>query len=349
MKGLILCAGKGKRLRPLSYSQSKTLLPVANIPVLQYCIEKLIHLEIKDIGIVINPVQHRLMEEKIAGITHQGINISLIHQPFPKGIADAIVHAKSFINQEPFMLLLGDNLIQDSLLGLKKSIDEEHAQGALILAKVPNPQDYGVVTIAGDQIVDLEEKPLEPKSNLVMIGAYAFDSSIITAVESISPSERGEYEITDAIQWLLQQGHKLSYTVTDKHFSDVGTVDRWLDANRWMLDEKKSSISSQSVLTNCTVIPPVIIDENCIIKGSTIGPYVSISSNVVIKDCHIADSIILEGSELYNIPQKISQSIFGQFSKVNGMLGEVSSIRYVLGDKSTIAYETYIKAEKEEL
>lgn len=339
MKGLILCAGKGTRLQPLSYTQPKTLLPVANKPVLYYCIENLVKLGINEIGLVLNKSQERLIKEKLGSGQRFGAKITYIYQRKPKGIADAVKKAEDFIAMESFVLLLGDNLIQESLDCLKVTLEQEKVNGSIMLAKVRNPQDYGIAEISSGRIIGLEEKPQRPRSNLAIIGAYAFDSSIFKAIDSIRPSKRGEYEITDAIQWLINQGYVISYSITEKQYSDVGNVERWLEANQWMLDTMTTSnitISEQSHFENCTFNHPFIIGEGCNLKNSTIGPYVSIASGAKVDGCTIENSIILEGVTLKEIPKKITDSVFGQYSQVYGILNEWETIEYILGDKSSV-------------
>lgn len=345
MKGLILVAGKGTRLQPLTYSQPKTLLPVANKPVLAYCIQSLVEVGIGEIGIVLNPTQEKAIREAVGTGEDFGVQLTYLYQVEAKGIADALKPAEPFIGDHPFILLLGDNLIQESLLALKRSLEEGNADGAIMLAKVANPSDYGIAQLEEGRVIEIEEKPKEPKSNWAVIGAYAFTPAIFKAVKAILPSARGEYEITDAIQWLINQGYTIASVITRKHYSDVGNITRLLEANRWMLAElaKTGSLpQGKAVINNCTLIPPVIIGDGCELTDSTIGPYVSIANDAKVAHCHIENSILLKGATLISIPQKIKDSVFGQYSRVSGnMLGKegdgtFESINYVLGDKSTV-------------
>ncbi|CAM3045224.1 glucose-1-phosphate thymidylyltransferase [Paenibacillus sediminis] len=321
MKGLILCAGKGSRLHPLTLSYPKTILPVANKPILYYCIEKLVELDILDIGIVINKSQKKMIKEKLDYDKQWGIRITYIYQNEPKGIADAVRHAKDFIGADPFILLLGDNLITESLAGLKSSIERQESNAAVMLASVKNPQDYGIAEVVDGKIIGIEEKPINPKSNLAVLGSYAFDSTIFKAIDSISPSARGEYEITDALQWIIDHKYSVSSTYTDKHNVDVGTIERWLEANRSMLRNMKGR---RIYLAGCTfentqIIPPVIIERDCEIKDCVIGPYVSIGSDVWLEGCHIENSIILDSVRLKHIPYQIKNSIMGHHSVMAGL------------------------------
>jgi glucose-1-phosphate thymidylyltransferase len=339
MKGLILCAGKGTRLQPFSFSQPKTLLPVANKPVLFYGIEQLVKAGITDVGIVINNNQKKLMEEIVGFGDRFNANITYIFQNNPLGIADAVRTAESFIAKESFILLLGDNLIWEPLHVLRERLERHEANACISLAEVENPQDYGIAEIEGGKIKNLEEKPKEPKSNLAVIGAYAFDETIFAAIRSIYPSQRGEYEITDAIQWLIDRGHKVSYSVTDSNFSDVGNVFRWLAANRWMLDkvtDGENIISSDVQVHNCTIYPPVIIGDGCRLKDCEIGPYVSIQSGALVEGCKIENSIVLKGARLKHISHTIRNSVFGEHAEVIGSVDVFKYHQYILGDHSLL-------------
>lgn len=321
MKGLILCAGKGTRLHPLTFAYPKTILPVANKPILEYCIEKLIELNIVNIGIVINKSQKKMLEDIIGFGERWGIKLTYIYQDEPKGISDAVNYAKGFIGADPFMLLLGDNLITESLARLKDCIEKESNNASVLLAAVTNPQDYGIAEVNNAKIVRLEEKPKSPKSNLAVLGAYAFDSTIFKAIESISPSSRGEYEITDAIQWLIDNGYSVASSFSEKKNIDVGTFERWLEANRWMLEEMKETDLNLDniVFENSKIIPPVVVMHGCEIKDCIIGPYVSIGSDVQIEGCRIENSIILDHVRLKYISYPITDSIVGHHSVIAGL------------------------------
>ncbi|GAB7387570.1 glucose-1-phosphate thymidylyltransferase [Bacillaceae bacterium] len=339
MKGLILVAGNGTRMQPLSYTQPKTLLPVANKPVLYYGIENLLGLGIEEIGIVLNPSQDKAIRRKLVEQRPFPANFTFIYQERPQGIADAVGKAERFINGDSFLLLLGDNLIQEPLARLLHTFEKEKANGAILLATVEQPQDYGVAEVTGGRIVSLEEKPRQPKSNLAVIGAYVFDAAIFQAVRAIRPSPRGEFEITDAIQWLIDRRYTIVYTKTEEPYSDVGTIVRWLEANRWMLQRiagGQTLVAPTSQVTNCRLIPPVIVGDHCKLQDAVIGPYVSIASRARVERCQIKNSIILEGAELRDIPRMIADSVFGRFSRVTGAGRGWEADKYVLGDKATL-------------
>lgn len=338
MKGLILCAGRGTRLHPFSYSQPKTLLPVANHPVLHYCIRKLREVGVDDIGIVIHPSQVQI-PPMIGDGSQFGATITFIEQEVPLGIAHAVQLAQPFLHDEPFILLLGDNLLMDSLHGLSSAFFNSNSDGVVMLSEVERPQDYGIAEVQGGRLVSVEEKPRQPKSNLAVIGAYLFTKPIFESIATLQPSARGEYEITDAIQSLIDRGFHIAHAVTTGKYSDVGTIDRWLEANRWMLSNDLGNghqIGKESIVENCQIIGPVLIGDGCHIKNSRLGPYVSIQDGVHLENCaHIENSILLANSSLQDVMWKVTDSVFGRSSHLTGYTSDSSGV-FILSDKSSI-------------
>ncbi|WP_028546117.1 sugar phosphate nucleotidyltransferase [Paenibacillus taiwanensis] len=307
MKGLILCAGKGTRLQPFSNVTSKVLIPIANKPLLFYNIEKLLEIGIQEIGIVIQQAHEPLFKSIIGDGERWGVSITYLYQAKALGIADAVKQAEGFIRLDPFILLLGDNLIDQTLTDLRDSILLGQHDGALLLGEVEEPQHYGVAEIKEQHIVRLEEKPIHPKSNLAIMGAYAFTSKIFEAVHAITPSKRGEYEITDAIQRLIEAHFAISYTITYESHTDVGTIDRWLEANRWVLQKfasENAPLSEQTIDSTNPQSPLVLIDPSSHLVASEIGPFTTIGPHVYLENCHIEDCIILEGVSLKNVSLK---------------------------------------------
>lgn len=320
MKGLILCAGKGTRLYPITSHYPKTLLPVANIPLLQSCIDTLAEQHIREIGIVIHPSQETAIREQTAACEQQGLKISYIYQHIPKGISDAVRLASAFLGNDSFLLLLGDNLITESLASLKTMVETERYHAALLLAEVEHPQSYGIAEISGDRIVKLTEKPQQPKSNLAAMGAYAFAPTILRAASNIRPSARGEYEITDAIQWLIDRRYPVAYQIAGKPAIDVGTPERWLEANRWRLSElaENDSVHESTVLDNCRLIPPVAVGPDCVLRDCILGPNVSVGQGTTLEGCRIENSIVLNHCHLKHIPYVIQNTIVGYRSVMAG-------------------------------
>ncbi|MBM7553323.1 glucose-1-phosphate thymidylyltransferase [Thalassobacillus pellis] len=339
MKGLILTAGNGTRLRPLSQTKPKPLLPVANRPVISYGIEQLSNLGIQDIGLVIKPQQEELFRKSLHAYTNKNVRIHYIYQQEPKGIAHAVAQAEDFIGSDPMVLLLGDNLIDEPLDLIQESFQKESTHGTVMVTEVSKPEDYGIAKIKDNKIIELEEKPKEPKSNLAVIGAYMFQPTIFKAIHAISPSARGEYEITDAIQWMIDQGYTINHVKTTKPTFDVGTIDRWLEANQWMLKHYSRTTDDDfidSKTDGSVIIPPVDIGENCTIDNSVIGPYVSIESDAIVKNCVLKNSILLKGSHLENIPYEITDSIFGEKAVIVGLDGDEEVMHLVFGDESKV-------------
>ncbi|WP_274361877.1 sugar phosphate nucleotidyltransferase [Paenibacillus thermotolerans] len=300
MKGLILCAGKGTRLKPYTDTRPKTLLPVAGRPVLDYGIESLRNIGIRTIGIVINPEQGSIREYVGSGGRY-GAKVDYLFQSEPKGVAHAVKQAEDFLAGESFVLLLGDNLITEDLSILIESRRSLKGNASVLLRAVPNPSEFGIAEVEGGRIVRIEEKPKQPKSNLAVIGAYWFDSHIFEAIASIKPSARGEYEITDAIQWLLDHDYPVSYSVTDKKYSDVGTPERWLEANEWMLREtlrERIVIGSNAKIDNCTFIGPVVVGNDVTLKNTVIGPHVTMQDGSRAEGVRLEGSIVLDGAEI---------------------------------------------------
>ena len=300
MKGLILCAGKGSRVQPFSSDTPKSLLPVANKPLLFYCIEKLAELNIEEIGIVIQRERQAMFEARLGNGEQWGVKLTYLYQEIPLGIADAVRQAESFIASDPFILLLGDNLIAQSLAGLRDLVARQGHDAGMLLGRVAYPQDYGIAEVKGDLVIGLEEKPERPKSELASLGAYVFTPALFRAVHSISPSPRGEYEITHAIQWLIDHHHSVAYTITDGNHSDVGTAERWLEANRWVLEGLKSPGGPirENDYPGCRIIPPVLLDPSCELTDCTIGPYVTIGPRTRLVSCRVKNSILLEDVNL---------------------------------------------------
>lgn len=317
MKGLILCAGKGTRLHPFSNDYSKTLLQVANKPIIHYCIDSLKQVNIKDIGMVIRSTQLSLFQEHVGDGSQWGVNIEYVFQDIPLGIADAVKQAESYIGADSFILLLGDNLIEQSLKGLRDAILLERYDGALLLGKVEKPQDYGIAEINEQCIIGLEEKPAHPKSNLAVLGAYAFTPNIFDAIHAIKPSRRGEYEITDAIQWLVDNDFSLTYEETVLMHTDVGTVPRWLAANRWMLQKLTQSqvnLDVHSQASNCTFIQPVVVHPSSQLTNCVIGPYVTIGRDAILDNCTVENSVVMEKVRLSH--KQLIDAVAGQFITV---------------------------------
>ncbi|MBL0388637.1 NTP transferase domain-containing protein [Tumebacillus sp. ITR2] len=325
MKGVILCAGSGSRIRPFSLTLPKPLLPVLNRPLLEHAMIALQAIGIEEIAIVINPSQQAEFEH---------VNAKILYQEKPLGIANAVSKAATFVGSDSFVLLLGDNLILEPLNSL---VQAAHGKsGAVLLQEVETPQDYGIAKLVNGRLVKLVEKPRVPEGNLAVVGAYLFDPSIFQAVQAISPSARGEYEITDAMQWLIEQGRDIGYAVSGNPCFDVGTIERWLSANRYLLQQNAGQVQLGNgvQLDRCTLVPPVLIGDHCVLQDAVIGPNVSIQNGSHLKKCTVRDSILLEHVTL--LDAEFTHSILGRHADISGTGGKSAATRGYLGDFSKL-------------
>ncbi|MEO0275878.1 MAG: glucose-1-phosphate thymidylyltransferase [candidate division WOR-3 bacterium] len=353
MKGLILSGGKGTRLRPITHYLSKQLIPVANKPVLFYSLEAMQEAGIKDVGIVIGDTW-REIKEIVQDGKKWNLNVTYIHQEAPLGLAHAVMISEDFIGKEPFVMYLGDNILKEGIKRFVKEFEEKLPDAQIFVSEVSNPQDFGVVIIKEGKIVKLVEKPKKPKSNLALVGVYIFNHHIFEAVKNLKPSWRGEYEITDAINWLLNNKYKVNYLKVKGWWKDTGKPEDLIEANRIILEDLiedvkgkvknskiigKVNIGENTIVENSHLRGPVIIGKNCIIKDSYIGPFTSISDECEIIKAEIEDSIIMQGSKIIEIEGRIEESIIGKevIIKKNDLKRKVK--KFVIGDHSIINLE----------
>ncbi len=357
MKALILSGGAGTRLRPLTHTSAKQLLPIANKPIIFYGIEAIASAGIKEFGIIVGETKDAVMKEVGDG-SRWGVKITYIVQDVPLGLAHAVKISRDFINDEPFIMFLGDNLLKEGIPEFVDKFNKSMPDSLILLTKVPNPQQFGVAEIDGKgSVIKLVEKPKVPKSDLALVGIYLFNKNIFKAVDSIKPSARGELEITDAIQWLLDNGYKVEPHLVQGWWKDTGKPEDLLEANRLVLetlDEQQEGmvdrscsrygclrIGKGSSIMGSKIHGPVVIGENTKIAGSNIGPNCSIASGVTVENCSIENSIIMEDCSLRNVGDTISESILGKGVLITGQDVPVDnknkrSVRFILGDKSEI-------------
>ena len=353
MKGLILSGGKGTRLRPITHYLSKQLIPVANKPVLFYSLEAMQEAGIKDVGIVIGDTW-REIKEIVQDGKKWNLNVTYIHQEAPLGLAHAVMISEDFIGKEPFVMYLGDNILKEGIKRFVKEFEEKLPDAQIFVSEASNPQDFGVVIIKEGKIVRLVEKPKKPKSNLALVGVYIFNHHIFEAVKNLKPSWRGEYEITDAINWLLNNKYKVNYLKVKGWWKDTGKPEDLIEANRIILEDLieeikgkvknskiigKVNIGENTIVENSHLRGPVIIGKNCLIKDSYIGPFTSINDGCEIIKAEIEDSIIMKGSKIIEIEGRIEESIIGKevIIKRNNLKRKV--IKFVIGDHSIINLE----------
>ena len=350
MKALILSGGHGTRLRPLTYSQQKQLIPVANKPVLFYAIEDVIEAGTNEIGIIVGPNAEQVKKTVLS--KKWDAKIEFIYQGEPKGLAHAIKVAKDFLGDEDFVMYLGDNILKEGIVKHKEHFEKGNYDASILLTEVPNPQQFGVAELSedGKTIKRLVEKPRIPPSNLALVGIYFFKPVIHEAVANIKPSWRNELEITDAIQWLIDHGYRVGWTKVQNWWKDTGKPEDILDANRFILDNIKTDIrvhtnarihgrvviGEGTRIDESTVIKgPVVIGRNVRIMNSYIGPYTSIGDNVVIENTEIEDSIVLEGSEIRNAG-RIVESLIGRGVKILNGTSHPFGRKLVIGDNSRL-------------
>jgi glucose-1-phosphate thymidylyltransferase len=355
MKGLILSGGKGTRLRPLTYTNAKQLLPVANKPVLVRVIETMRDAGVIDIGVVIAGETGNQIKEVVGDGSKWGVNIGYIPQESPDGLAHAVKISQGFLGDERFVMFLGDNVIQGGIGQLIRDFaDHPDWNGQIVLKEVENPTAYGVAKLRQDgSIEQLIEKPSKPPSNLALVGIYMFDPNIWEAVNSIKPSKRGELEITDAIQWLVDAGHLVYPHIHKGWWIDTGKAPDMLEANSLVLEELKPGISSDATLENSqidhrvtvekgariinsTVRGPTIIGENTVIENSYIGPFTSIYYNVAVRNCEVERSIILEHSTLTDIGVRVQDSLIGRYATVQRNDEKPKALKMNIGDHSSL-------------
>lgn len=351
MKGLILSGGKGTRLRPLTYTQAKQLVPVANKPVLFYGIEALKEAGIEDIGIIVGETKDEIKQATGDG-TRWDLNITYIEQEAPLGLAHAVRISEGFLEGEPFVMYLGDNILKSGITSLVEEFQRKKPNSLILLTEVSNPQMFGVAELEEGRVVRLVEKPKKPASNLALVGVYMFDNHIFEAVKAIRPSWRNELEITDAIQYLVEHGYEVHPHLVTGWWKDTGKIEDILEANRLILEtvtgsnqghiDDASRINGQVVIEQGVVVKnsiirgPAIIGKDSQITDSYVGPFTSIQNNCKIVRTEIEHSIVLEKSEIVEVGSRIDESLIGREVKIFKCPPKPSVYRFMVGDKSEI-------------
>ena len=350
MKGLILSGGSGTRLRPITHTSAKQLIPIANKPVLFYVIEAIRDAGITDIGIVVGDTKEEVKRAVGDGEAF-GVSVTYIEQEAPLGLAHAVKISRDFLGGEEFVMFLGDNLIKDGITEFVEEFKKEKPNSLILLAQVDNPQQFGVAELKDGRVVNLVEKPKEPPSNLALVGVYLFDKNIFEAVENIKPSWRGELEITDAIQYLIDHGYTVRPHIIKGWWKDTGKLEDILEANRIMLEEietrvdgevdGKSSLIGRVIVEEGAQVKesmirgPAIIGKGSRIERSYIGPFTSIYYDVVVECSEIEHSVILEGVKIKDIP-RIEDSLIGKHVEIKRADRKPKAYRLMLGDQSRV-------------
>jgi glucose-1-phosphate thymidylyltransferase len=356
VKALILAAGKGTRLRPLTNTVPKHLLPVGNKPILFHVLDYIKEAGIKDIGIVVSPDSGPYIEEAVGTGSKWGGKITFIVQPEPLGLAHAVKVAQGFLGDSPFLMLLGDNLIQGGVKGFLGEFRASNSDASILLKEVPDPRAFGVAELdSSGRVVNVVEKPKKPKSNLAVTGIYLFTAEIHKAIAQTKPSRRGELEITDAIQKLLEMGKGIRSHLLRGWWLDIGSNDGLIEANHVVLDaflkrDIKGEVNSQShidgrvqieegtKLENSLVRGPVLIAANCRIKNSLIQPFTNIRAGTVIEDSSLEHSVILENCQILKI-EHLADSVIGRNTVLAGQGKSPEKIKLFTGDDCKVELE----------
>src|SRR3954469_5447270 len=352
LKGLILSGGAGTRLRPITHTSAKQLVPVANKPVLFYGIEALVDAGVTEIGIIIAPETGDEIREAAGDGSAFGAEITYIVQDKPAGLAHAVLTAEEFIDGSPFVMYLGDNLLADGLRGLVSPFRSEEPDALILLTPVDDPQSYGVAELDGEKIVRLIEKPKDPPSNLALVGVYLFSSLIFDAARSLQPSWRGELEITEAIQKLIDDGRAVRSEVVRGWWKDTGQLADMLEANRLVLEELVTEIEGEvdeaskgegrvvlapgARLEPSVVRGPAVIGAGAVVEDAFVGPYTSIGDDVHVRRSEIENSIVLSGSVVEDLGTRMEASLLGKEVKLTRSEGMPKTLRLLVGDKSEI-------------
>jgi glucose-1-phosphate thymidylyltransferase len=351
VKGLILSGGKGTRLRPLTYTSAKQLVPVANKPVLFYGIEAMAEAGITDLGIVVGET-HEEIRAALGDGSRWGCRMTYIMQPEPLGLAHAVKISHGFLGELPFVMYLGDNLLAHGIRSLVEEFEAIKPDALILLTAVPNPSQFGVAELVGERVVRLEEKPQVPRSNLALVGVYMFTASIFEAVAAIEPSGRGELEITDAIQYLIDKGYTVSPHIVKGWWKDTGKLDDMLEANRLILETLERRIdgevrgSSQvdgkvvleagAVVEDSVVRGPVIIGARSQIVRAYVGPFTAVGADVTVRESEVEHSIVLEGSSILDLKARVEDSLIGRNCRIHRSPIMPRALRLMIGDRSEV-------------
>jgi len=367
VKGLILSGGAGTRLRPITHTSAKQLVPVANKPILFYGIEDMVAAGITEIGIVTGETGAEVMAAVGDGSVF-GAKVTYIPQDAPLGLAHCVLIAKDFLGDDDFVMYLGDNMLQQGLDGFVERFEADRAaaldQGEsratapsaqILLSPVPDPQRFGVAEVdAAGHVIRLVEKPEVPPSDLALVGVYLFTKAIHVAVAAIEPSARGELEITDAIQWLIDNGHLVQHDTLTGWWLDTGKKDPLLESNRRVLESIEPRIDGElddasyvdgrvvieagAVLINSHVRGPAIIGAGTRLENAYIGPFTAIAADCVLSDCEVEHSVILERAKISGV-QRLTDSLIGRDTEVHRTGQRPTATRLMIGDHCSIDLE----------
>jgi glucose-1-phosphate thymidylyltransferase len=364
LKGLILAGGRGTRLRPITYTSAKQLVPVANKPVLFYGIEAVAAAGITEVGVIVAPETGAEIREAAGDGERFGVRLTYIEQDEPLGLAHAVLTAGPFLGEDPFVMYLGDNLLQGGITELVEAFREHRPDALILLTPVPDPESYGVAELSpaeggagasraeGRRVVRLVEKPADPPSDLALVGVYMFTSAIHAAARAIRPSGRGELEITDAIQHLVDSGGRVEPHIVQGWWKDTGRLEDMLEANRLILDTMAPAIDGELVdsqvegrvavaagarIERSTVRGPAIVGAGAQLRDCYVGPYTAIGEGCVIEEAEVEHSILLDGARICRLQGRVESSLLGRNVTVRRTERQPRTYRFLVGDNSDIA------------
>lgn len=354
MRGLILCGGLGSRLWPVTLSLPKQLIPLAGKPILFYIIDSLIKANIDEIGIVVGNNEELFRNILDKEYSNKSLKFQYIKQNKPLGLSHAVLTSEDFLGDDDFIMVLGDNFYEIDILKLIDNFLRKGSNCHILLKEVEEPKRFGIADVSNGVIKNVIEKPKNPPSNLAITGIYIFDKNILKACKQIKPSWRGEYEITDAIKWLLNNKLKITYDITEGKWEDLGKLKDILKANKYKLDliecdikgevincniNGKGVIGEKSKVINSNIIGPVYIGKNVLIEDSIIGPYTAIYDGVKIVSSNIENTIILDNCKIKNFDSKIKSSIIESECIIEKVQKDAKEYQIILGRKSKIVIE----------
>ncbi|MGH2794119.1 MAG: glucose-1-phosphate thymidylyltransferase [Actinomycetota bacterium] len=350
MKALIPSGGAGTRLRPITHTSAKQLVPIANKPILFYGLEALVAAGVREVGLVVGDTAAEI-ETAVGDGSAWGLECTYIPQEAPLGLAHTVLISREFLGEDDFVMYLGDNVLKGGITNLVTAFEERRCAAQILLAHVLDPQRFGVAELDGEHIVRLIEKPPDPPSDLALVGVYMFTPLIHEAVRAIQPSARGELEITDAIQWLIDNGHEVRPHLVEGWWKDTGKLIDLLDANRLIMedlkperagtaDEKSTLVGNVvlqegSIVENSSIRGPAVIGRDTRVVDSFIGPYTAIGDGCTIEDSEIEHSVIMEGCTVRGM-HRLEDSLLGKEVTVERSDDKPKAYRLMVGDHGRV-------------
>lgn len=351
LKGLVLSGGQGTRLRPFTYCHAKQLLPVANRPVLFYALEQLAEAGIREVGIIVGHTAPEIRQAVGDGSAF-GLSVTYLHQEAPLGLAHAVQSARPFLGEDPFVVFLGDNLVGTSIRPHVEAFLRRRPACQLLLREVADPRSFGVAVVDGRRVVQVMEKPAVPPSDLAIVGVYMFDVPVWRALDGLRPSARGEYEITDAVQRLIDMGYLVEHCRLESPWVDVGSLESILEANRVALERLSGRIEG-ALDAACEVEGPVVVEagariersrltgpliigSGALVRDCELGPYVAIGRDCRLESVRLRDSVVMEGAVLERIVWPLEGCLIGQQAAISGPFTDGGRFSLALADHSRI-------------